>query len=431
MTAASTIFALSSGAPPAALAVIRLSGPDAHRAAAALCGTLPPARQAAVRLLRDPATGEVLDQALVIIFAKGHSATGEAMAELHCHGGRAVVAAVLTCLSAMPGLRAAEPGAFTRRALEAGRMDLNAVEGLSDLLAAETEGQRRAALAMVDGRFGSAIAGLQTAALRCAALVEAALDFEDEADVADADPLAMAQAAMDALAADLATLLAAPPAERLRDGIRLVIAGPVNSGKSTLLNALAGRDAAIVTDIAGTTRDRIEVPVALDGVAYLLTDTAGLRDDADDAVERIGMDRARSAMAEADLLLWLGAAEEKPRPDALTILSRCDHPATDRTAPHDLALSVHSGEGMHALRQWIAGRAAELLPTESAFFLSRRQRDALHAAEGEVRSARAGSDPLIAAEHLRAVLGAFDRLTGRAATEEMLDALFSGFCVGK
>jgi tRNA modification GTPase len=426
-----TIFALSSGAPPAAIAILRLSGPDAWEAARLFCGTLPPARHAGLRHLTDPASGALLDEALVLAFDAAHSATGEPVVELHCHGGRAVVAAVQDSLSRLPGMRAAQPGEFTRRALENGRLDLNAVEGLSDLLVAETEAQRRAAMAMFGGAFTAKQEAFQQRTLRVAALIEAVLDFSDEGEVAEDAPLDDARAALTALADDMAHELAAPPAERLRDGIRLVIAGPVNSGKSTLLNRLAGREAAIVTDIAGTTRDRIEVPVAIGGTAYLLTDTAGFREDDSDAVERIGMDRAREAMEAADILLWLGEARDRPRADALVVLSRIDRPEVDRNRPADVAISVRTGEGMARLLEMIAERASVLLPTERTYLLSARQREGLAAAHAAITGALALHDPLLIAEQLRMAMEAFDRLTGRASTEEMLDSLFGGFCIGK
>ncbi|MCE7795077.1 tRNA uridine-5-carboxymethylaminomethyl(34) synthesis GTPase MnmE [Sphingobium sufflavum] len=424
-----TIYALSSGSPPAAIAIIRLSGPDAEGAAAALCGTLPQERRAGLRTLRDPLTGEALDEALVLRFAAVRSVTGEPLVELHCHGGRAVVTAVQDALGRLPGLRAAEAGEFTRQALENGRMDLNAVEGLSDLLHAETEAQRRAAMAMYGGAFSARVEDFQRRTLSAAALVEAALDFADEDDV-DGDALAQAKAGITTLLGEMQAELAAPPVERLREGIRLVIAGPVNSGKSTLLNRLAGWEAAIVTDIEGTTRDRIEVPVAIGGTAYLLTDTAGFR-EAGDAVERIGIERAREAVAAADLLLWLGAAEDSPRPDAIRVLSRIDRPDVSRDSIHDVALSVHSGEGMADLIALVGARATALLPQDRSYLLSARQRSELGTAVAALESALAVRDPLLVAEHLRDALSAFDRLTGRASTEHMLDSLFGGFCIGK
>lgn len=429
--ARATIFALSSGAPPAAIAIIRLSGPSAGDAVLALCGSLPEERRAGLRRLVDPANGDMLDEALLLWFAPERSITGELLVELHCHGGRAVVAALLAALGRLPGLRAAEPGEFTRRALENGRMDLNAIEGLGDLLRAETEEQRRGALAMYGGAFTARVEVFQRCALAGAALIEAALDFADEGDVGEDAALAQAREMLAALLADMEAELAAPPAERLRDGIRLVIAGPVNSGKSTLLNRLAGWEAAIVTDIEGTTRDRIEVPVAIGGTAWLITDTAGFRDDPGDAVERIGMERAREAIAAADLLLWFGDPEAAPRPDAIHILSRADRPDTPQARPHDIRLSVRTGEGMDALFALLDRRAGELLARPHAYLLSARQRAELAASVDALQSGLALRDPLLIAEHVRDALAAFDRLTGRASTEDMLDSLFSGFCVGK
>ncbi|MFT3966943.1 MAG: tRNA uridine-5-carboxymethylaminomethyl(34) synthesis GTPase MnmE [Sphingobium sp.] len=427
-----TIFALSSGSPPAAIAIIRISGPSADTALAALCGVLPPERRASLRRLHDPADGHLLDEALVLRFGAKRSVTGEPLAELHCHGGRAVVAAVLDALARLPGLRPAQPGEYTRRALQNGRMDLNAVEGLSDLLRAETEAQRRAAMAMYGGAFTARVEDFQKQALMGAALVEAALDFADEDDVGGEDAtLGRARHILSGLLAGIEGDLAAPPAERLREGIRLVIAGPVNSGKSTLLNYLAGYEAAIVTDIEGTTRDRIEVPVALGGTAWLLTDTAGFRDAGTDPVERIGMDRAREAIEAADVLLWLGDPVQAPRADAIRVLSRIDRSDVDRAKAHDVAISVATGEGMAELLALLAARATALLPQDRSYLLSARQRMELRHAADAVAQAIGQGDPLLVAEHVRDALAAFDRLTGRASTEHMLDSLFGGFCIGK
>lgn len=426
-----TIFALSSGSPPAAISIIRLSGDNAFAIAAALCGSLPPPRKAGLRRLVDPVSGDMLDEAVVLVFPGERSATGEPLVELQCHGGRAIVTAVLDALRLQPGARAAVAGEFTRRALENGRIDLNMAEGLSDLLAAETEAQRRAAMAMYAGAFSHVVEGVQSALLSLSARLEAALDFDDEDDV-PANVLASIQGDIGTVREGVAAQLAAPPAERLRDGIRVVIAGPTNAGKSTLFNALVGRDAAIVTEIPGTTRDRLEMPVVLDAIAYLFTDTAGLRDAAlTDEVERIGMDRAREALAVADILLWLGPAEERPRSDAIVVLSQVDRMAIDRSVPHDLAISVHSGEGMAELRALIASRSAELMPTEAGYALSARQRALLEAIEVELAAAAGLYDPLLIAEHLRLALAGCDRLTGRASTEHVLDRLFAGFCIGK
>ncbi len=422
-----TIFALSSGAPPAGIAVIRVSGPAAGLALHALTGRDSSPRRAQLALLRDPQSGEPLDRALVLWLPGPASATGEDLAELHCHGGRAVIAAVEAALAAMPGLRRATPGEFTRRAFDNGRMDLNAVEGLGDLLAAETDSQRRAALLMAEGHFSRRIETWQDRLLTLSAMVEAALDFSDEDDVPAADIEARIADDIDALAGELTALLARPPAERLRDGIRVVIAGPPNAGKSTLLNALVGRDAAIVSDIAGTTRDRIEVPAAIDGVAYLFTDTAGLRVETGDAIEAIGIDRARSAMEAADIVLWLGDAGDAPE-GALLIAAQSD---TGGVARPGLKLSARTGEGMDKLRSELRARTGILLPGEGDYALHARQRDAVEGVRGHLMRAGDVADLLVVAEELRGARLALDALTGRAGTESMLDRLFSGFCIGK
>jgi tRNA modification GTPase len=428
---ADTIFALSSGAPPAAIGVIRISGPQAGKALASLCGRQPTPRRATLALLRDPVSAEPLDRALLLWFPGPDTATGEDLAELHCHGGRAVVAGIEAALGTMPGLRAATPGEFTRRAFHNGRMDLNAVEGLADLLAAETRQQRRAALAMAEGHFSRRIEGWRQRLLQLSAMTEAALDFSDEDDVPDAGIEQRIGADIAALAAEVGAELARPSAERLRDGIRVALAGPPNAGKSTLLNALAGREAAIVSDIAGTTRDRIEVPVSIGGVAFLLTDTAGLRDDTDDAIEAIGIARARDAVEAADILLWLGDPAVSPRKDAISVAARSDRPDRPADIPGSLALSAMTGQGMDALHAELLARAARMLPAEGDYALQARQRDAVSILHRHLMAAAETDDLLILAEELRAARGAIDRLTGRAGTEDMLDMLFSGFCIGK
>lgn len=424
-----TIFALSSGAPPAGIAVIRVSGPGAGPALIALAGRLPTPRRATLALLRDPADGAPLDRALLLWMPGPATVTGEDLVELHCHGGRAVVAAVEAALATCHGLRPAIAGEFTRRAFDNGRMDLNAVEGLADLLAAETQSQRRAALLMAEGHFSRRIDAWRSNLLTLSAMAEAALDFSDEDDVPDESIGQHIQDGIGRLAEEVATILAAPTADRLRDGIRVVLAGPPNAGKSTLLNALVGRDAAIVSHIAGTTRDRIEVPAAIDGVAYLFTDTAGLRDDSGDAIEAIGIDRARAALAAADIILWLGDADNLPRPDALLIAAQSDR-WTGRDRP-GLLLSARTGEGMPALFAALADRAASLLPAPGDYALHRRQQRAVADLLDHLESASAASDLLIVAEELRLAREAIDALTGRAGTEDMLDRLFSGFCIGK
>lgn len=426
---ADTIFALSSGAPPAGIGVIRISGGDAATALSALAGRLPEPRRASLALLSDPSDGAPLDRALLLWLPGPGTATGEDMGELHCHGGRAVVAAVERALGRMAGLRRAEPGKFTRRALANGRMDLNAVEGLADLLAAETEQQRRAALLMTEGHFSRRIEGWRLRLLDLSAMAEAALDFSDEDDVPDAAIEARIGEGIAALAEDVAQVLAAPSAERLRDGVRVVLAGPPNAGKSTLLNALVGRDVAIVSDVAGTTRDRIEVPAALGGVAFLFTDTAGLRAEAGDAVEAIGMDRARAAMDAADILLWLGDPDALPREDAVPIAAQSDR--MDHRGHPGLKLSALSGEGMDALARLLLEKAAALLPREGDYALHARQRQGVTALLRYLGQAGRQADLLMLAEDLRQARRAIDTLTGQAGTEDMLDRLFAGFCIGK
>lgn len=427
-----TIFAVSSGAPPAAIAVIRVSGPGAFAAARALSGPLPVARRASLRTLRDPADGRPLDRALLVAFPAPHTATGEDLVELHVHGGRAVVAAIEDALARQGGLRPARAGEFTRMALANGVIDLTEAEGLGDLLAAETETQRRAALEVAHGSIRRLVESLGTTILGIAARIEAQLDFSDEDDVAVDDRSATAIRTDIAAVADrIATVLASPPAERLRDGIRVVIVGPPNSGKSTLLNCLVARDAAIVSPISGTTRDRIEAPVVVDGVAYLLIDTAGLAEASEDAIERIGIARARDAMATADIVLWLG--DDAPRdPEHLWIHARCDVPSRAVPPPGArLSLSAETGVGVAALWRDLADRSRAMVPRADEVTINRRQRAALATALAHLRGALAERDDLLQAEELRLALRAFDTVTGRNGTEEMLDALFSHFCIGK
>ena len=422
---AATIFALSSGTPPAGIAVVRISGPQAAAVAERLSGPLPPPRRAALRRFRDP-QGAPIDRGLLLRFPGPATATGEDLVELHLHGGRAVVARMLAVLAAFPGLRAAEPGEFTRRAFLNGRIDLLEAEALGDLLAAETEGQRRAAIRMADGALSRLIEGWRGQALRLAALVEASLDFGDEDDVSAGHHDIAGGAA--ALADAIAMVLTAPPVERLRDGIAVVLGGPPNAGKSSLLNRLVGREAAIVSAEAGTTRDIVEVPVAIGGTAFLFSDTAGLRDAAG-TVESIGIARARDRIAAADLLLWLGDDPPPPHPHALWLLPRADVRATD--GAERLAVSAVDGHGIAALTDWLLAAAAALLPAPDALAVSRRQRGELTVAMASARAAATETDAVLQAEALRQLRQAFDRLTGRAGYEELLDTLFGQFCLGK
>lgn len=421
-----TIFALSSGAPPAAIAVLRISGAQAADALTALCGALPEPRTPSLRVLRD-AAGAVLDQALVLWFPGPRSATGEDLAELHCHGGRAVVRAVEEALAALPGLRRAEAGEFTRRAFANGRIDLAEAEGLADLLAAETELQRRAAQAAFGGTTSRMVEGWRDRVLALSAEVEAALDFSDEDDVSEVSQAFAA--AVEALAAELQEALERPSAERLRDGVRVVLAGPPNSGKSSLFNALLRDGAAIVSDIAGTTRDAIERPVAFSGVPFVLVDTAGLRDEGFDAIEGEGIGRARSQIGKADVVLWLGAEGEGPA-GSVEVDAKADIERERKDDPAHVVSSV-TGLGLSKLERDLVSRAQAMLPKPGEAALVLRQRELIGEAVGELREVTLQGDLLIQAESLRRARLAFDRLLGRASTEDMLDTLFGRFCIGK
>lgn len=430
MDTADTIFALSSGTPPAAIAIIRISGPSAFAAVQAMAGRLPAPRRASLVKLRDSG-GMLLDEALLLLFPGPYSATGEDLAELHLHGGRAVVRAVQGSLAAIPGLRQAEAGEFTRRAFLNGRIDLNEAEGLSDLLSAETEWQRRSAAQMMSGAFSAAIESWRTELLRISALVEAELDFADEDDV-DPQNKIIISVSCSKLTDAMTTLLASPAAEKLRDGLRIVLGGPPNSGKSTLLNVLVSREAAIVSDIAGTTRDVIEVPIALDGIPLLLIDTAGVRDDSQDAIERIGIERAEAAFAGADMILWLG--DEGGGPEHLVLIeidAKADDPARTVKSAKALAVSVTTGQGMSELTKQIISRAKLLLPPQDSFAVNARQRALLSSAASAIDDAAMAEDWLIVGEHLRLARLSLDSLSGRAHTEDMLGMLFARFCVGK
>jgi tRNA modification GTPase len=426
--------------PPAAIGVVRVSGPAAGAALEALAGRLPAPRRASLAELKDVA-GAPLDRALLLWFPGPATATGEDLAELHLHGGRAVVAAVEAALDAMPGLRRAEAGEFTRRAFENGRIDLAEAEGLADLLAAETESQRKQAMAMASGHVSRTVEAWQERLLALMAGAEAELNFADEDDVEVVDDCAHRLCeGMSLLAADLGEWLARPAAEVIAEGLSVVIAGPPNAGKSTLINALAKRELAIVSPVAGTTRDVIETALALDGIAMRFSDTAGLRAESGDAIEMIGIDRAKAAVEAADILLWLGVPKEAPdRPRAILVAAQADRWKGDAAAEAeaarcDLILSAATGEGMDKLHRMIVKMAHTLLPREGEAALRRRQRDALGEAKAWLDvepGSREGGDLILLAERLRLAGGALDRITGRAGVEEMLDTLFGRFCIGK
>ena len=423
-----TIFALSSGRPPAAISVIRVSGPGAHAAGRAMCGDLPEARQAAVRELRHPANGDLLDEALVLRFDSPASSTGENIVEFQCHGGRAVVDSVLAALAGIDGVRVAQPGEFTRRAFDHGRIDLTEAEGLADLIEAETESQRKAALALAEGGLRRQIDQWRERLLTLSARAEQAIDYVEEDQPEGVGSLSADCAE---LAAELAEWLARPRVEPLKDGVRVVVAGPPNTGKSSLINAIVGTDRVIVTDIPGTTRDHVDVPLALGGIPLLLTDTAGLR-ETDDRVEAIGVGRARALVEGADILLWLGDSQFAPaHPRRILVHAKADLPERADTPPGSLAVSASTGRGLPELLDKVGVEAKTLLPAEDAIALNRRQAGHIAEAADALSDAASGQEQVLIAEGLRTARHAFDRLTGRAGVEDVLDALFSRFCLGK
>ena len=421
-----TIFALSSGSPPAGIAVVRVSGPEAGVALEALAGALPAPRHARHTELRD-AAGELLDEGLVLWFPGPNTATGEDLAELHLHGGRAVVTAVETALGALHGLRRAEAGEFTRRAFANGRLDLAEAEGLADLLEAETELQRRAAIVQAGGALSRRVESWRERLLAVSAQVEAALDFEDEEDVG----LLPATSTSDikALSDDLFEALRAPAAEKLREGFRVAIAGPPNAGKSTLFNALVENEAAITAPIAGTTRDVLERPVAIAGIPFTFVDMAGLHESAD-PIEAMGIERAQAEIDRADLVLWLGPEGAGPA-GAWEIEAQCDRAGHSAKAAPKYRVSAVTGVEISALKQGLLVEASRITPKPGEGTLNRRQRGLLELAGVALRDAEDQHDPLLLAENLRQARLAFDRLVGRVSTEDVLDALFGRFCIGK
>jgi len=458
----STIFALSSGRPPAAIAVVRISGPRARLALERLTGRVPQPRQATLLRVQDSANGEVIDEALALWFPAPASETGEDVAELQLHGGHAVIAAVLKALSAIEGCRMAEPGEFTRRAFENGKLDLTAVEGLGDLIAAETAAQRRQAFRQLKGLIGDRAEAWRQRLIHALALVEACIDFSDEADVPEdlITPAAkIARGLRDEIAAALAD---GGRGERLRDGLVVAIAGPPNAGKSTLFNRLARRDAAIVSPFAGTTRDVIEVHLELDGYPVTVLDTAGIRESAE-PVEQEGVRRARARAAEADLVLWVTdisavgrAFSELPllkgdtplwlvenkidlleeRASKRSLAGLCQRPERDEFK-FAFSVSAERGEGLEALSGALAAFARDSFATGEAAVATRaRHRRALEqtataldraVAESTAQSPR---EELIA-EELRHATWSLGRLTGRVDVEHVLDKIFRDFCIGK
>lgn len=430
-----TIFALASGIGMAAIGVIRISGPATDAVLEELTGRLPPPfRRAVVRTLKD-GSGELLDRALVLRFAEGASYTGELAAELHCHGGRAVIAAVLDVLGRSAGCRMADPGEFTRRAFENGRLDLAEIEALGDLLAAETELQRRQAARGLNGALHRRAETWRNDLIRAAALVEATIDWADEEVPEDVGP--EVSALLSQVRSDMGRELAlSVGAERLREGLEVAIVGPANSGKSTLFNALAGREAAITSDKPGTTRDVLELRYDLDGLPVVFLDTAGLRETADD-IEAIGMSRTAERARGAELRLFLRSA------DAVSVdMERALWEAGDlcvwtkadlRNGPGDVVISALNGDGMGELLARIRSRL-EGYSGGAGLVGHLRQRRALEDAAAALERAEDGLQrgaPETIAEDLRGAFRSLERLIGRVGAEDLLDMVFASFCLGK
>lgn len=443
MLSPSTIFALSSGRAPSAIAIVRVSGPQAATAVKRLCGRLPAPRLAHFATLRDR-EGGALDEAVVLWCPAPRSATGEDVVEFHVHGGRAVIAALFDALGAIDGLRPAEPGEFTRRAFENGKLDLTEAEAVDDLIHADTDRQRRQALRHLKGLLGARAEDWRQQIIAASALIEAGIDFSDEGDVA-ADLMAPALRKVAALKAEIEeTLRSSAQSERLRDGLTVAIAGPPNAGKSTLLNRLARREAAIVSPYAGTTRDVIEVHLDLDGYPVTLIDTAGLR-DTDDPVEQEGVRRARERARTSDLVLWLSDAAGGVTPPqaaddhAPVWVARNKIDLADRTGkagarPERFAISAATGEGVAGLVEALVAYATEFFGSGEMALVSRARhrtllRETAEALGRAERAAEQGDE--LAAEELRIAIHSLGRLTGRVDVEDVLNVIFREFCIGK
>jgi tRNA modification GTPase len=450
-----TIFALSSGRLPSAIAVVRVSGPQAGAALTLLAGKIPGPRLATRALLRDTNQAPI-DDAIVLWFPGPSSVTGEDVAEFHVHGGRAVLASLVASLSSIENVRAAEPGEFTRRAFENGKLDLTEAEGLDDLIRADTDRQRRQALRQLQGLLGDRARNWRAQIIEAAALIEAGIDFADEGDV-PSELIAPALVKIKTLLDEIRKVLAGQGrGERLRDGMVIAIAGPPNVGKSTLMNQLARREVAIVSPHAGTTRDIIEVQLDLDGYPVTVIDTAGVR-ETDDPVEQEGVRRATARAAEADLVLWLSDAEhEKNMPGEGTapiwlLRNKIDLDVTSSSAMTPsrgaigqgqeqekaepmFAISASRGDGIGELISALVGFAQEFFgATESGMISRIRQRELLQqtAASLERSVAVIGEGEELAAEELRAAAYSLGRLLGRVDVEDILDVIFREFCIGK
>src|SRR5258707_8949427 len=437
-----TIFALSSGRPPSAIAFVRVSGPEAGMAVTLLAGQMPLPRVATRALLRD-ANRQPIDDAVVLWFPGPASATGEDVAEFHVHGGRAVLAALFAALSGFADIRPAEPGEFARRAFENGKLDLTEAEGLDDLIHADTDRQRRQALRQLKGLLGDKARDWRAQIIEASALVEAGIDFSDEGDV-PAEPIAPALARIKTLLGEIREVLAGQGrSERLREGLVVAIAGPPNVGKSTLMNQLARREVAIVSPHAGTTRDIIEVQLDLEGYPVTVIDTAGVR-ETDDPVEQEGVRRARARAAEADLVLWLVDAEhEKVLHQGVapewTVRNKIDLDGASAVLSHrsdgtDFKISASRGDGIPELIGALIAFAQEYFGGGEGGLIGRdRQRKLLQDAANMLHRSIdvIGEGEEFAAEELRAAAHSLGRLLGRVDVEDILGAIFKDFCIGK
>ena len=433
-----TIFALSSGRPPTAIAMVRLSGQQAGTVLTALAGKIPAPRMAARVLLRD-ASGQPIDDAVALWFPQPASATGEDVAEFHVHGGRATLAALFGALSTFEQVRAAEPGEFTRRAFENGKLDLTEAEALDDLIHADTDRQRRQALRQLKGMLGERARDWRAQIIDASALIEAGIDFSEEGDVS-AELVAPALAKIDTLLAEIEEVLAAQGrSERLREGLVVAIAGAPNVGTSTLMNQLARREVAIVSPHAGTTRDVIEAQLDLDGYPVTLIDTAGIR-ETDDPVEQEGVRRARARAGEADLVLWLvdgdlaGTAVGGAAP-VWTVRTKIDlEPRPSGAGGFDFLISASRGDGLKQLISALVGFAGDYFGSGEGGLIGReRHRELLRETAGLLRRSMGAVDKgdEFIAEELRAAADCLGRLLGRVDVEDILDKIFRDFCIGK
>jgi tRNA modification GTPase len=442
-----TIFALSSGRPPAAIAIVRVSGSRAARILESIAGHVPASRRASRVLLRD-ANQQPIDDAVVLWFPGPASATGEDVAEFHVHGGRAVLAALFAALSAFAEVRAAEPGEFTRRAFENGKLDLTEAEGLDDLIHADTDRQRRQALRHLKGLLGDRARDWRAQIIEASALIEAGIDFSDEGDVPE-QLMAPAIAKIKTLLGEIQQVLATQGrSERLRDGLVVAIAGPPNVGKSTLMNQLARREVAIVSPHAGTTRDIIEVQLDLDGYPVTVIDTAGIR-QADDPVEQEGVRRARARAAEADLVLWLVDAQHKEHLHEGTVpvwvvrnkidldgegLDAGIAYSPQGSGTSSFAISASRGDGIQQLISALIAFAQDYFGSAEAGLIGReRQRQLLQQTVVSLQRSigAVGEGEEFVAEDLRAAVHSLGRLLGGVDVEDILDVIFRDFCIGK